>query len=256
MSKIKKINLGGKDYDLHDATAQRKLNPTSGIILNNDTNEISSYSIHDSSEIVETSMTTGTAIPTDSLVEKVYFNTHLSIEEVVDICKNLTFISDPTKTTQNLISCCFTNTDFSYFIAVSKHEYSDGTTNYWIGYNDGTSYTDVFDSDEGWLVQEEFYLAPNMLNSLQSIANSLGYEPENSYLKTLIATEKFTQCYSGDSNKIYSEDTDIFYLANGKKQYLATKEDAISNLKAGTGISISEDGTISVSFETAEGNLF
>ena len=43
---------------------------------------------------------------------------------------------------------------------------------------------------------------------------------------------------------------------NGKKQYLATKEDTISNLKAGTGISISEDGTISVSFETAEGNLF
>lgn len=40
------------------------------------------------------------------------------------------------------------------------------------------------------------------------------------------------------------------YFEDNKPHYLQEK------LKAGNGISISEDGTISVSFETAEGNLF
>lgn len=71
---------------------QNKLIAKTGIEINDKTNEISSYAIRKASEVekVTSGGWQGTVVPTSGTIESVYFNTELSIDEVVATLNKLT----------------------------------------------------------------------------------------------------------------------------------------------------------------------
>lgn len=131
--------------------------------------------------------TLGTAVPTSGMIEKVYVNTSLSTQEVIDILEKLTFVpyqndtyiwaclADSTMANGLAVTRFQEGNSFIYHIAVSLN----GETIPLFTYTNG--------SDDGWSSDFNGVVEFNIENQLELIAPMLNFTPENEKAKNLFS---------------------------------------------------------------------
>lgn len=154
----------------------------------------------------------GTDVPTEGYVEKVYFNTNLSIKEVLEIFNSLTFVdyqsnvkmwscfTDSTMQSDNIIVLkMIEETNTIYAISVHKNGYdyahSIGGDMFLFSVNETTGVTNTYgDNDgDGWLDVFDGTIEFNCENALSSIAPQMNFTPENEKVSQLFSTTPFVQ---------------------------------------------------------------
>ena len=173
----------------------------------------------------------GTAVPNSGTIEKVYFNTNLSVEEVNYILDSINIsydITNPEDTGDNITEyLVLVDTSQSNAIIITK--WTQDTYNWYridmmVNGVGGT----VFDSDEGWKVNEQVFNIENVLNLVAQQFN--GYELQNDKLSSLFSITPFTQ--SEDKNILMHPRNADGTLNKNVNYYPRTK---VGNLLASNG---------------------
>ena len=174
--------------------------PNANIIIGNENNKLADlFYVVDSSKVeldkiyrvpVKTdSGWKGTEVPSSGLVEKVYFNTSLSVEETVAILETLEY-KDALGNGQLLVPL-ITNSDMSNAIAIG---YVESPKAYFITHINGENYNNIFSSNEelgfgyGWLASEVVFNEENMLSVL---APQVGVTIQNDKISSLFSITPF-----------------------------------------------------------------
>lgn len=141
----------------------------------------------------------GTAVPESGLVDKVYFNTNLSVEEVVEIVKNLNYLFFDGL----YVSVCFTDAPMQQVIVIIKIPASEiGTTEdvylMQVSFDqENPYYFQTIDIAElgwvGWNPNITGVIDVNMENILSAVAPQVGYIPENNNLSKILSSTPFVK---------------------------------------------------------------
>lgn len=152
----------------------------------------------------------GTTVPESGLVDKVYFNTNLSVEEVVEIAETLNFASIEGVN----ISACFTDATMDQAIVIMKHNAEEiglPEDAYLVMFAMAGSGGYLFQSQNvletdwiGWNPEFTGVLDVNMENMLSLVASYIGYTPENENLSGIFSITPFVQA-SGESVNLSGE---------------------------------------------------
>ena len=142
----------------------------------------------------------GTAVPSSGQVDNIYINTKLSIEEVVSICSNLTFVDGSSVASGWDIWSCATNSVLTNGIMVARNKYYPDI--YAITVNNNGESNQIFLSTTGWtaLVSNVFEFNDN--NQISVVGPMLGLTPENEKATTLFSITPFKET---EDNVIYLE---------------------------------------------------
>ena len=146
----------------------------------------------------------GTAVPESGLVDKVYFNTNLSVEEFVEIAETLTFASIEGTN----ISVCFTDANMEQAIVIMKEfgELFGLSEDVYVVMVATASYggylfqsQNVLETDWiGWNPEFTGVVDVNMENMLSLVAPYIGYTPENENLSGIFSITPFVQASGED----------------------------------------------------------
>lgn len=147
----------------------------------------------------------GTAIPTSGLIEKFYFNSNLSHDEVAEICKSLNYVEYDDAEVCPIIS----NMDMTNMLMIAKFYDDDLKMNYYasmflFGELEGLlfmvadlKYNDIPDEIKGdfgvdpFPFNEPIYI--NINSELSTLAPMFNFTPQNEQVSKLFSTTPFTQ---------------------------------------------------------------
>lgn len=140
---------------------------------------------------------TGTAVPSSGYVENVYYNTNLSVEEVVNILDALTMYDIFEKGSNITDYIVFVSQDQSSAIDITRWEHEDSTNAYMIGVQVNNVPKVIFRSFDfeeesaGWYESEELHFNTDNFLSVFSAVNN--YETQNNKLSSLFSITPFEQ---------------------------------------------------------------
>ena len=186
-------------------------------------------------------------VPETGLIKKVYFNTNLSIEEVVEILKTLNFV--PFEEGIKIWSCVTDETMANYigiFKIDSAVEGEDALYTITVNINGETQVAFAIGTSEtdGWTSDFTGVAEFNIENQIATLGPTLGLTPEN---------EKASMLFSIDSGTPYTIDLE-YYLAKQKLplKFKINKDYIIPN----EFITINENGEYDVTkYKTATINI-
>ena len=178
----------------------------------------------------------GTVVPDNGYIEKIYFNTVLTTEEVVEICKTLNYIMFE----ENLMWSCFIE-DIGHLLTVIKISEEDYLIQYVSNGEQQFIFSSVkvgLDVPEGWLLDYlnlPNYIDVNVENNLIYIAPDLSFTPENEKANKLFSITPFTQSnektilYQLNSDGTLNKDKPI-QISGGENGELANRVAAIEEI--------------------------
>lgn len=189
----------------------------------------------------------GTPVPNSGYVENIYFNTSLSVEEVISILDTLNFV--PFNETEN-IWACFADSTMANGISITQEINTDGTSYYIkITQNGSVSYawsSVSFAYNEliinlGW--QEGFngVVEFNMENQLSVVAPLLNFTPENDKASNLFSTTPFGQAEEIELSGEYDGSTiEVTDLSGGWQGTVVPNSGYVENVYFNTELSVEE----------------
>ena len=147
----------------------------------------------------------GTTVPTNEVVEKVYINTDLSLEETLSILESLNYVDYPGSPGMKIWACFTDTTMQDNMLAVIKFINGEiygyciqaivngvniaGNNDFIFYWGSNTGVIDGY-NEKGWLDGID-YIEFNMENSLSLVAPSLSFTPENEKVTSLFSTTPF-----------------------------------------------------------------
>ena len=143
----------------------------------------------------------GTAVPSSGQVDKIYINTKLSKEEVVNICDNLTFVDGSSVTTGFDIWSCATNSALTNGIMVARSKNNPEIYAITVTSSDGVN--EIFFSTIGWTESASDVFAFNDNNQISVVGPMLGLTPENEKASSLFSSTPFVE---KKANVLYLKD--------------------------------------------------
>lgn len=114
----------------------------------------------------------GTVVPNEGLISKVYINTQLSVEEMLDIFQEISFIEDPSGT-GGLLSACITDIEMENSVYVY---FNTVVNKYFINYRTNGADTLIWSQDNGWTSGFTGEIIFNDTNDLAILLNSYGLD--------------------------------------------------------------------------------
>lgn len=177
----------------------------------------------------------GTAVPNSGTIEKVYFNTNLSVEEVVEIISQLNFdysSSDDFKDMVYILSTTTTATQLgANSLIVGKLTLEDNSIAYAIMYNEIPIFSTTSEAGfVGWSVDVTSPLEINAENTITYIEQAYGFDSQNDKLSSLFSITPFTQ--SEDKNILMHPKNEDGTVNKDVNLYPRTK---VGNLLASNG---------------------
>lgn len=131
----------------------------------------------------------GTPVPSSGQVDKIYINTKLSKEEVVNICDNLTFVDGSSVATGFDIWSCATNSDLTNGIMIARSKINPEIYAITVTSSDGVN--EIFFSTIGWTESASNVFEFNTENQIVQVGSLLGFTPENEKASMLFSITPF-----------------------------------------------------------------
>lgn len=188
-----------------------------------------------------------TPVPNSGHVENVYFNTELSVEEVVKLLEQLDFIDmDPGNPDAPLVYMVFSTADNNKGMAIEK--YSDGTYDIFVYLSDidGTIFSSY--ENEGWC-QDIPISNPIVIDTEVANINSFNNSPvglQNDILSSLFSTTPITKIEAGKTTLTGEYDGSAIEVTENGTVDIKT---FIENRKLPLSLDIDVEGSITVNVQ-------
>lgn len=156
----------------------------------------------------------GTSVPTSGMIERIYVNTSLSTQEVVNILETLTFVPYQD---DMYIWACLADSTMTNGLAVTRFQ-SENSFIYYIVSTSNNEETTLFTylngSDDGWSSDFNGVVEFNIENQLELIAPMLNFTPENDKAKDLFSVKPFNAINGVPEGTIYKLPKTDVWLKN------------------------------------------